>query len=81
MSHAISKIPQQKKYRKKSKSPASDTRVNLKIGTIIEMLFLNVNVTVEALFLLYLQEKFGAFFSYILHLAIRVPHVRRKSRD
>ena len=33
---------------------------------------------VEALFLLYLQEKFGAFFSYNLHLAIRVPHVWRK---
>ena len=75
MSHATSKIHQQKKYRKKSKSPASDARVNLKIGTIIEMLFLNVNMTVEALFLLYLQEQFGGFFSYNLRLAIRVPHV------
>ena len=55
---------------KKSNSTASDARVNLKIGTIIEMIFLNVNMTVEALFLLYLQEKFGAFFSYNLHLAI-----------
>ena len=74
MSHATSKLPEQK-YKKKSKSPASDARVNLKNGTIIEMLFLNVNMTVEALFLLYLQEKFGAFFSYNLHLAIRVPNV------
>ena len=60
--------------------------VNFKNGTIIEMLFLNVSMTVESLFLLYLQEKFGAFFSYNLHLAIRVPHMRIhtcdvKSRD
>ena len=42
------------------------------------MLFLNVNLTLEALFLLCLQEKFGGFFSYNLHLAIRVPHLWRK---
>ena len=42
------------------------------------MLFLTVNMTVEALFLFYLQEKFGAFLSYNLHLAIRVPHLWRK---
>ena len=40
---------------------ASNARLNLKNGTIIEMLFLNVSTTVESLFLLYLQEKFGAF--------------------
>ena len=69
------KITLTKNYRK---SPASNARVNFKNGTIIEMLFLNVSITVESLFLLYLQEKFGAFFSYNLHLAIRVPHMRRK---
>ena len=58
-----------------STSLASNARVNLKNGTIIEMLFLNVNMTVESLFLLYLQEKFGAFFSYNLHVAVRVPHL------
>ena len=52
-----------KKMQKKSKPSASNVCVNLKNGTIIEMLFLNVNMTVEALFLLYLQEKFGAFFT------------------
>ena len=68
------KITLTKKYRKKSKSPASNARVTLKNGTIIEMLSVNVNMTVGALFLLYLQEKFGAFSSHNLHLAIRVPH-------
>ena len=57
------KITLTKKCRKKSKPSASNVCVNLKNGTIIEMLFLNVNMTVEALFLLYLQEKFGAFFT------------------
>ena len=42
------------------------------------MHFPNVNITVEALFLLYSQEKCGAFFSYNLHKKIRVPHLWRK---
>ena len=36
---------------------------------------LNFDITVEALFLLYSQEKCGAFFSYNLHKTIRVPHL------
>ena len=66
---------------KKSKSSASDARVNLKIGTIIEMLFLNVNMTVEAPFLLYLQEKFGAFLSYIFTWQSVFHTCDVKSRD
>ena len=42
------------------------------------MHFPNVNITVEALFLLHSQEKCGAFFSYNLHKKIRVPHLWRK---
>ena len=41
------------------------------------MHFPNVNITVEALFLFYSQEKCGAFFSYNLHKKIRVPHLWR----
>ena len=79
MSYATSKLHWQKNTEKKSKSRASSARVNFKNGTIIEMLFLNVNMTwVEVLFLLYLQEKFGVFFSYNLHLASRVSHLWRK---
>ena len=79
------KITLTKKCRKKSKSPASNVRVNLKNGIIIEMLFLDVNMTVEALFLLYLQEKFAGNlvrFSLIIFTWQSVFHTCDvKSRD
>ena len=52
----------------------SNVRVNVKNGIIIEMFFLNVNMMIEALFRLYLQEKFAGNLVRF-SLVIRVPHL------